>query len=164
MITREKLTKAYLDWFGIDNTFAITFVYNRNSVSLSEGAELLREFHRRVDEKRLGGRYYQYPEEDRLRFRVVPEKWDAHPHCHGIIRLDADRMTREELGAHINELEAIWRDVAPGGSLKINRLSRENPEGWLRYASKEHDLLDGAYALDSLESDPKRSWRLNIKR
>lgn len=162
MITREKLTKEYLNWFGADKTFAITFVYNKNSVSLAMGAELLRVFHQRVDEKRLGGRYYQYREEDRLRFRVVPEKWDTHPHCHGIIRLDADKMTSEELEAHIKDLEAIWREIIPGGSLKITPL--HDPEGWVKYASKEHDLLDGAYALDSLECDPKRAWRLNLKR
>lgn len=152
---KENLAKAHLDWMG-DNVHAITFVFNKNIVSASSGGEALREFHRRVDKERLGGRYYRYPENQRLRLRVVPEKWDIHPHYHGLIDLPSDDLAREGLEALELRYNRIWQSVVPGGSIKISPIS--DPMGWFAYASKETDLSDNVLALDSLVLGAKTPW------
>jgi len=158
-LTRTKLTEAYYEWFG-KTSHAITFVYNRNHVSLSKGGEALREFHRRVDQKRLGGKFYTKPDELRLRFIVVTEKWDAHPHCHGIIRLPPDDLADKGLEAIERAYNEIWQEIVPSGSITIRPISDDL--GWANYASKEHDLFDGSLALDSLMQNPKEPWTLQI--
>lgn len=159
-MTREEITKAYYKWFG-PTTHAITFVYNKNSVSLTKGGAALREFHRLVDQQRLGGRFYRAPEEARLRFRVVTEKWDAHPHCHGIIRLRADDLAVHGLEGLDHAYNQIWHSVVPGGSIKIRPVT--DPVAWVNYASKERDLLDNALALDTLLACPKQTWTLTLR-
>lgn len=154
---KEKLVKTHLDWMG-GNVHAITFVFNRNVVSASSGGEALREFQRRVDQERLGGRYYRYPESQRLRFRVVPEKWDTHPHYHGVINLPSGDLAEEGLEALELRYNKIWQSVVPGGSIRICALS--DPEGWFAYASKETDLCDNVLALDSLILGPKSPWTM----
>jgi hypothetical protein len=160
MSNREELTKAYYEWFG-PTTHAVTFVYNRNNVSLTKGGEMLREYHRLVDQKRLGGKFYRASPEDRLWFRVVTEKWDIHPHCHGIIRLPADDLAANGLEAIDQAYNQIWQSVIPGGSLKIQPVT--DPLAWVNYASKEHDLLNNALALDTLMIGPKQAWTLSLR-
>lgn len=154
---KEKLAKAHLDWMG-DNVHAITFVFNKNIVSASSGGEALREFHKRVDRERLGGRYYRYPENQRLRLRVVAEKWDTHPHYHGLINLPSGDLADEGLEALELRYNRIWQSVVPGGTIKICPLS--DPMGWFAYASKETDLGDNVLALDSLVLGPKSPWTM----
>lgn len=161
MITEKKLANAYLEWFG-NNTYAITFVFNRNVVSRIDGGDRLREFHRLVDQKRLGGRYYRYPETYRLRFRVVPEQWDVNPHFHGLIRLPSDDLDRLGFEALVLEYQEIWERVAPGGSLDIRPLWE--PEAWVKYCSKEHLLSDGEFAIDSLVNGCKSPWIVQVSR
>lgn len=158
-MSRTKLTKAYYEWLG-PTTHAITFVYNRNHVSLTKGGETLREFHRRVDQERLGGKFYREPPEKRLRFLVTAEKWETHPHCHGLIRLREDELADTGLEAIERTYNEIWQEICPGGSIKIRPITDEL--GWANYASKEHDLFDGSLALDSLMQNPREPWTLQL--
>lgn len=139
-----------------DSVCAITFVFNLNKIGWQKGSEAIREFHRRVDKDRLGGRYYSKPEGDRLWFRIVPEKWETHPHFHGFIALPQKQL--EELGftAICEKYEAIWREVCPQGSLCITPL--HDALGWASYASKENSLASSLTVIDTYMQSPKQMW------
>lgn len=149
------LNQAYLDWMG-SYTYAITFVFNLNNLGKLKGAEALREFHRLVDKDRFGGRYYEKTDSERLWFRVVPEKWRAHPHFHGLIVLPEDQVRQHGFDAVCEKYESIWKEVCPGGSLLIEPL-HDGP-GWVSYASKENSLVSSLTAIDSYIQSPKLVW------
>lgn len=136
--------------------YAITLVFNRSNLGKQKGSEILREFHRLVDKDRLGGRYYEKPESERLWLRVAPEKWDTHPHFHGLIVLPEDQIADYGLDAVCEKYEAIWNEVCPGGSLRIEALS-DGP-GWVSYASKENSLASSLTVIDSYMQSPKQVW------
>lgn len=149
------LVESWINWLG-PHSFAITFVFNRNCITSKNGGECIRTFQKIIDKRRLGGRFYTKPENARLRLRVVAEKWNEHPHCHGIIVLPDDdiaSMTFDEIQSCYSE---AWQKVVPGGSLLIAPIT--DAPSWIRYSSKERDLLDNALALDSLMEGPKSGW------
>lgn len=135
---------------------AITFVFNRNSLGKQKGNEALREFHRLVDKDRFGGRYYAKPESERLWFRVSPEKWDTHPHFHGLIVLPNEQLEESGFTAICEKYEAIWQEICPGGSLCIKPL--HDAPGWASYASKENSLASSLTVIDSYIQSPKQVW------
>lgn len=137
-------------------TCAITFVFNQKNLGRTKGYEALREFHRLVDKDRLGGRYYEKSESERLWFRVVPEKWDVHPHFHGLIVLPKEQVAEHGFDAICEKYEAIWNELYPGGSLRIEAL-HDGP-GWVSYASKENSLTSSLTVIDSHMQSPKQVW------
>lgn len=151
----EKRISQYKGWLG-NNTYALTAVFNRNYVSAETGGEALREFHKRIDCDRLGGRFYAKPIGQRSRLLVISEKWDAHPHYHGYLALpEGAEIGVEEIK---DRYEQIWRDVFPGGTMQIDAL--HDFDGWAGYVSKEAYIFDGAIALDSLVDGSKGGWVL----
>lgn len=151
----QKLVDQYKGWLGI-NTYALSAVFNKNYVSAETGGEALREFHKRIDCDRLGGRFYAKPIEQRSRLLVISEKWDAHPHYHGYLSLpEGVEIGVEEIK---DRYERIWRDVFPGGTMRIDALY--DFDGWVGYVSKEGYIFDGAIALDSLVDGSKSGWAL----
>lgn len=152
---KKLLEKAYIDWMG-DSTYAITLVFNRKNLGRQKGCEALREFHRLVDKDRFGGRYYNRPQNERLWFRVSPEKWDTHPHFHGLIVLPKEQVTEYGFDAVCEKYQAIWNTACKGGSLRIEVL-HDGP-GWISYASKENSLTSSLAVIDSYIQSPKQVW------
>lgn len=140
-MNRSRIVKECIDWYS-PNPAAISIVFNRSSFSHSATKAIVKKFHVSVDERRLGGRYYQKHPRDRLAILASPELFDAgHPHYHGLIRLPTDDLERygfEGLAALYNEQFAA---IHEGGSLLIKPLT--DPERWVAYCSKETDLING---------------------
>lgn len=140
-MSRRRIVKECVDWYS-PNPAAISIVFNRSSFSHSATKAIVKNFQANVDERRLGGRFYQKPPNDRLAILASPELFDAgHPHYHGLIRLPADDLERcgfEGLASLYNEQFAA---IHAGGSLLIKPLT--DPEGWVAYCSKETDLING---------------------
>lgn len=140
-MNRQKLIHAYIELHS-PNPAAISVVFNRGSFSHCATRAVVKRFQAEVDERRLGGRWYQKPASERLTILASPESFEAgHPHYHGLIRLPADDLERygfEGIAALYNEQFAAIHD---GGSLLIKPLT--DPERWVSYCSKETDLING---------------------
>lgn len=138
---RQQLIQAYIELHS-PNPAAISIVFNRSSFSHSAAQAVVKRFQAEVDERRLGGRWYQKPTSERLAILASPELFEAgHPHYHGLIRLPADDLERygfEGVAALYNEQFAA---IHEGGSLLIKPLT--DPERWVAYCSKETDLING---------------------
>ncbi|MGQ2989775.1 MAG: hypothetical protein ACT6RD_00145 [Brevundimonas sp.] len=154
-MNKKLIEKAYAAWMG-ECACAITIVFNQKNVGLHKGYEAIREFHRLVDRDRFGGRYYERPERERLWFRVSPEKWDDHPHFHGLIVLPKDQVAAEGFDAVREKYAAFWSELYPNGSLRIEAL-HDGP-GWVSYASKENSLTSSLTVIDSHLLSPKEVW------
>lgn len=154
-MNRKDAEKAYVEWMG-SCACAVTFVFNHKNLGKTEGYEALREFHRLVDKDRFGGRYYERGPHERLWFNVAPEKWDAHPHFHGLIVLPKDQVADLGFEAVCEKYQQIWKEVFPSGSLVIKAL-HDGP-GWASYCSKENSLTNSLTAVDSLLRNPKEAW------
>ncbi len=115
----------------------------------------LRKLGQRIDKRRLGGRFYNRPPDERLLFHVAPELFNAgHPHYHGLIRLPQDDLI--EFG--FDGVAALYREefarIQEGGSLRVTPLT-EAPR-WISYCSKEGDLVSGEHVVSSQEFIPIR--------
>lgn len=138
---RQKLIEACIKSYS-PNPAAISIVFNRRSFSHSATQAIVKRFQAEVDERRLGGRWYQSPASARLAILASPELFDAgHPHYHGLSRIPADDLARygfEGVAALYNEQ---FSAIHEGGSLLIKPLT--DPERWVAYCSKETDLING---------------------
>ena len=107
----------------------------------STAQDYVRTLAQRIDERRLGGRWYQKPHADRLHLQASPELWaEGHPHYHGIIRLPADDLANLGFDGLANRYAAEFAGICPGGSLLIKPM--DDPTGWVRYCSKEVSLIN----------------------
>lgn len=139
-MNQDKLTSEFIGWFN-PNAAAITIVFNKERLLRSTAQLYMSTLAKRIDERRLGGRWYEKPHADRLHLQAAPELWDeGHPHYHGIIRIPADDLARFGFDGVSEEYAAEFGRVCPGGSLLIK--SMDNPEGWVRYCSKEVSLIN----------------------
>lgn len=151
---RQLVTSGLLDWLS-PNPAAITIVFNRSYVSRHQARASLRTLGQRIDKRRLGGKFYRRPPNERLLFHVAPELFTAgHPHYHGLIRLPQDDLN--EFG--FDGVTALYREefarIQDGGSLLIAPLT--DAQRWISYCSKDGDLVSGEHIVSSHEFIPIR--------
>jgi len=147
-LERQELRASFGEWYSKKNAIAVTFTTNR-SVPYAVLRDYLKKFSARVDERRLGGRYYQAPLESRLDFLLVPEHLNAgNSHLHGFLVPPEDDLQQWGLDRLEAEYDAVWGAICPGGSIHFEPLG--DPAGWAAYCSKENDLIGSDKAIWSL--------------
>lgn len=114
----------------------MTLTFNLRGVTVRPIArERLKRFSRELDERRLGGRYYEAAVRRRALFLLVPEKEDcAMLHYHGLFREPDDSASLFTPASYPEFLTACWREVVPSGTCDVQPL---RDVGALRYATKE---------------------------
>jgi hypothetical protein len=149
MLTKDAVISGWIEYYALKNPLAVTFVFNWNTANTYKANNKLREFHKVIDEERLGCRFYKRKPERRLDFLVAPEKFQAgHPHYHGLMSLPFDELERRGVPGAIQHYQAAWKAVVPSGGLHIEPVW--DLEGWIAYSSKENCLAASDLAVWSV--------------
>lgn len=114
----------------------ITLTFNwSESVSVISAKQRLRDFSRLCDLRYLGSRFYEGRADQRVLFRLTPEKFsDGYPHLHGVIA--PPKIISHPL-RNLNFEELVvesWKSVVPSGNVDMRPLYSSGAEA---YASKE---------------------------
>ena len=151
---RKLVTSGLLDWLS-PNPAAITIVFNRRHISRQQARTSLRTLGQRIDKRRLGGKFYRRPPNERLLFHVAPELFTAgHPHYHGLIRLPQDDLNEFGFDGVAALYQEEFAGIQEGGSLHVTRMT--DPQGWISYCSKDGDLVSGERIVSSHDFIPIR--------
>jgi hypothetical protein len=137
MQSKNALMSGWSDHYKLKNPAAVTFVFNNDNHNFKSAKDTLRQFHRLMDERRLGHYFYKRKSNQRLDFLVSPEKFDCgHPHYHGIIAIPEQELSDRQFHQVAETYQQAWRQVADAGSLELKPLF--DAVGWLEYSSKEN--------------------------
>ena len=135
----EALLIAWVQFFQRRPAYFVTLTFNWGSVpSKVRAVASLREFSRRLDEVRLGSRFYEFPARYRTPFLLVPEKEVcASLHYHGLIGEPDDGRSRAIPESYPDLVGRCWRAAVPSGTADVQPLVSV---GALAYSTKETRL------------------------
>lgn len=126
--------------FTSSDSYFVTLTFNwRGFVTPSAMRQALGSFGRRLDEHRLGKRFYNYEARQRTLFVFVPEKVESYPHYHGLVARPDDTKALRAVADFPSLMQSCWTAVVPAGVCNVRPLK---DAGALDYASKERTLLD----------------------
>lgn len=146
--TNAKLIDAWDSIFASEESYFVTLTFNfRATISSNLARQMLSKFSRRLDEPRLGGRFYRETAPHRTVFLFAQEKWDSYPHFHGVVLRPDEGRSLRPASDFATLMTAAWAEVAPAG---IAHIQRYRDEGALFYASKE-SRLHGEGVITSFE-------------
>lgn len=140
--------REWSSFFAELTSYFVTLTFNwKGSYCDRSCANSLKSLSRALDEKRLGGRFYEHTFPDRTLFFFIPEKLDSYAHYHGLVREPDNRSARNVTLSFTDLLADCWREVSPAGNIDVQPL---RDEGALFYASKETSL-DSDQAIFSFD-------------
>lgn len=143
LMKSDDANSNYIDWISRRPSFAVTLTFNwRGNISPRSSAQCVRLLGRKIDELRLGSRYYKKPVEARSLFVFVPEKWGSYPHYHGVFQMPCPSFGRGITNDYSALIRMFWSDIVPAGTADVQDLY--DPDGWLSYMTKETPLSDDA--------------------
>lgn len=128
---RERLREAYLALLAQFPDYLLTLATNQVGISADEFRRKVRDFHRLLDRKLLGPRFYLKSVHERTDGLMCIEHVQSSIHGHAAVRFASRRSP-----ALLLELcKSVWADVCPGGSADLQiRYGGFSGQG---YATKE---------------------------
>ena len=128
---RERLREAYLALLAQFPDYLLTLASNQSEMSADEFRQKVRDFHRLLDRKLLGPRFYTKSAHERTDGIMCIEHVQSNIHGHAAVRF-ASRRSPAQLSALC---KSVWADVCPGGSADLQiRYGGFSGQG---YATKE---------------------------
>jgi hypothetical protein len=150
-LSKREILAAYGEWYHRRSGIAVTFVANQDW-SKRTFEDRLKTFHKTIDRRRLGGRFYSKEAHRRLNFMVAPEMFrEGHPHYHGFLSLPGDDLSKYGRDGAMRLYEATWKLLVPSGSMMCTDLIPNRLGGWAEYCSKENDLAECPDTVWSLQ-------------
>lgn len=153
----KETLSAYWSWMSSRTVYAITLAFNwRGGVGVKSGSRAVKSFGAKLDAYRLGSRFYRKPIGDRTQFVLLPEKWGAYPHYHGLFQVPDDARARRQPSDYPALIGATWKSIVPAGTADVRDIY--DADGWLDYISKETAMNDDAVvqSLDHWAAQPDR--------
>lgn len=143
LMKSEVSNTNYVEWISRRPSFAVTLTFNwHGDIAPRSAFQCVKLLGRRIDELRLGSRYYKKPVESRSLFVFVPEKWGQYPHYHGVFQMPCPKNGRAITNDYAALIRMFWSDIVPAGTADVQDLY--DPDGWLSYMTKETPLSDDA--------------------
>ena len=153
-IQNRHLAKALVTWLNALNfTHFLTLTFNTSDYhkpqdTLQFARNQLRDFHKRLDRRLLGSRWYKKSKEQRTFFIAFPEKIATNMHYHLLVRInDVNEKKFNECA------EKIWKTVVPSGTFDC-KILRHAPDakGYASYVTKEqHKVMNFNHTIVSTE-------------
>jgi hypothetical protein len=128
---RERVRDAYIALLAQFPDYLLTLATNQSGMSADEFRQKVRDFHRLLDRKLLGPRFYTKSVHERTDGVMCIEHVQSNIHGHAAIRF-ASKRSPAKLSALC---KAIWRDVCPSGSADLQ--IRHGGSSGAGYATKE---------------------------
>lgn len=128
---RERLRDAWVKLLAVFPDYLLTLASNRSGMTTDEYRQKVRDFHRLLDRKLLGPRFYMKSVHERTDGVMCIEHVQSNIHGHAAIRFASQRSP-----ANLSALcKQVWSEVCPGGSadlqIRYGGFSGQN------YATKE---------------------------
>lgn len=143
LMRHEDANSNYVEWISCRPSYAVTLTFNwRGGIGPRSAVQCVGLLGRKIDELRLGSRYYKKPVESRSLFVFVPEKWGEYPHYHGVFQMPRSDSGRSITNDYSALIRVLWSDIVPAGTADVQDLY--DPDGWLSYMTKETPLSDDA--------------------
>lgn len=112
---RERLREAYLALLAQFPDYLLTLATNQSGMSPDEFRQRVRDFHRLLDRKLLGPRFYMKSVHERTDGVMCIEHVHSNIHGHAAVRFASRRSPAQLLAL----CKAVWADVCPSGSADL---------------------------------------------